>query len=226
MKNKKHIISLIMLICVCTIKAQNNVILEALEGGVEIPTVVMCDGKTWMSHNLGADYTLNPNIPVAGIHGAKYQWGRLAPALTQVEANTNSGSIVGWNITNAPNAAWGNSKTSNDPCPAGFKVPTQVQWQALTGCASVSTVGNFANDGNFTSAFVFSSGTNSLTLPYTGKRDYLTGSMTNRGGSGWYWSSTEINNDRAFLLLFVGNSFNPTHNELRTAGQSIRCIAE
>ncbi|MCT3947637.1 hypothetical protein HZQ32_03705 [Elizabethkingia anophelis] len=117
--------------------------------------------KNFMCYNLGADSSVNPFIAQASIHGAKYQWGRLSAGANQSVDQSNSGAIVGWNTTNASDGAWSDSnRTANDPCPTGYKVPSQSQWQALSSSSNntISYVGpwvdNSSNPGDW-----FGSGT-------------------------------------------------------------------
>lgn len=70
--------------------------------------------QEFICHNLGADESLDPHVPVQGIHGNYYQWGR-----SDIVANayTPVGDITGWNTTNAPAGAWQDAtKTATDPC--------------------------------------------------------------------------------------------------------------
>jgi len=77
------------------------------------------NSKAWMRHNLGADTSLDPDVPVQGIHGNYYQWGR--PNVV-ADASTPPGSIAGWSPA-APDNYWQDAtKTTNDPCPSGFRV--------------------------------------------------------------------------------------------------------
>jgi hypothetical protein len=46
---------------------------------------------TFMAHNLGADYSLDAHIPVQGIHGNYYQWGR---STIVANASTSSAATV------------------------------------------------------------------------------------------------------------------------------------
>ncbi|RMZ60752.1 hypothetical protein D1632_01875 [Chryseobacterium nematophagum] len=200
--------------------------------------VVMC-GKTWKAHNLGANESLDPNVPVAGIHGDKYQWGRINPILTQTQDQANAGPVT-WNFNDASDGSWGPSRTSNDPCPQGFRVPTQAEWQALNSCSSVGRIGPFGDDASlFSSALTYTSGSNKLTFPAAGFRSHLSipnnptlgGVLQMRNEVGMYWSSTSYyttqNNPAAYSFGFNSSSVNPSSNAgYRIEGHSVRCIAE
>ncbi|MFV5686519.1 FISUMP domain-containing protein [Flavobacterium sp. GB2R13] len=181
--------------------------------------------KKFMCYNLGATNTLlDPNIPVQAIHGNYYQWGRSAPV---ANASTSSAAITGWNSVNAANGSWADgSKTAYDPCPVGFRVPTKVQWDGVLANNTVSRTGSWTNDGNFSTAISWgpNASTKTLTLPAAGYRIGTDGTLLNRGGSGFYWSSTE-SSTYAGSLAFGGGSASTT-NTNRTHGLSVRCVSE
>jgi uncharacterized protein (TIGR02145 family) len=183
--------------------------------------------KVFSCFNLGAtDTTVDPNIPIQGIHGNYYQWGSNTVVAT---ASTSAGAISGWNTTAAANGAWLDaSKTANDPCPTGFRVPTNAQWSGVLNAAlnTITRTGSWSNsETNFTTAISFGTSTvKTLTLPAAGFRSYYDGTLTNRGANGGYWSSTE-NDSFAWYLGFNSSSAN-TSNSNRASGFSVRCVSE
>ena len=182
------------------------------------------NSQPWLRHNLGANTSLDPDIPVEAIHGNYYQWGR-----PTVVANTTTppGAIAGWNTSNAADGSWlDSSKTVNDPCPSGFRVPTSQQWQNMLNNTTASNLGTFTDSpSNFGSAKVFTSGSNKMTLPTSGGRANADGSLLGRGNSGDYWSSTQSTSPYSFLLAIISGSPAVTSTG-RVAGFSIRCISE
>ena len=191
-------------------------------------TTVVLPGnpEAWMRHNLGANTSLDPdqNPSVIGLHGNYYQWGRAAVV---ANASTPAGAIGGWNTANAPDNSWQDAtKTANDPCPAGFRVPTRQQFTNLINSNTTSNIGTFTNSAtNYGSAKVFGSGTNKLTLPTAGNRSNADGALNNRGGYGSYWSSTPYTATNAYYLAFSSTSVGVNGGN-RTGGFSIRCISE
>ena len=191
------------------------------------PTVVVNTSSTttltFMAHNLGADNSLDPHIPEQGIHGNYYQWGR---STIVADAYTSAVAITGWNTTSAANGAWADgSKTANDPCPTGYRVPTNAQWSLVDSYNAQTTTGSFiSNATNFGAARHFGAGANKLTLPAAGFRNASNGALTNRGYLGFYWSSTE-NGTNAVSLYFRSSSAT-TVNINRTNGFSVRCVSE
>jgi uncharacterized protein (TIGR02145 family) len=192
------------------------------------PTVVVNTSAsttlTFMAHNLGADNSLNQDTPVQGIHGNYYQWGI---STIVADASTSSGAISGWITTAAANGAWADgSKTANDPCPTGYRVPTIAQWFLVDSYNAQTTTGSFSNsETNFGAARHFGAGANKLTLPAAGYRTNSNGGLTNRGNVGLYWSSTE-NGTTANALYFDSSPANADSNFNRTFGFSVRCVSE
>ncbi|HFK5529585.1 TPA: FISUMP domain-containing protein [Elizabethkingia anophelis] len=189
--------------------------------------------RDFMCHNLGADYSADPFTPSAAIHGAKYQWGaqtnETGRYISQSYDQSNSGVIPGWKsyVTPKPNGSWSDTnKTANDPCPSGYRVPTQAQWQAvIDNNDNVEGVGSW-NDGNYTSALYFRNSSNirTLMLPTAGRRFATDGLLYSRGNLAYYWSSS-IFTSNAQILFFYNTGVNVGKFD-RTNGIPVRCIAE
>jgi hypothetical protein len=188
----------------------------------------------FMCHNLGTDESRDPFIYHSSISGGLYQWGRKTdgheqlssePTITQsptmvpnhsyiIQSNANSwtadpnmtslwgdGYIEPFNTNNAP---FTQKKGINDPCPAGWKVPSYKQWLSII----VGYNGGTYNDGG---AYLPATGTANdlsgainpampgaaanginigplLYLPFGGMRGGWV--AVNIGFAGSYWSST------------------------------------
>lgn len=185
------------------------------------------DYKVFACYNLGAtDTTLDPNLPEQAIIGNYYQWGS---ANVCANASTSSALISGWNTAAAANGEWvDGSKTVNDPCPTGFRVPTKTQWDGVLANNTVSRTGvSWTNSAsNFTTAIHFGPNVNTktLTLPAAGSRGNTNGALGGRGSNGYYWSSTE-NSTSAWALNFASSSASSNSNG-RANGFSVRCISD
>ncbi len=134
-----------------------------VEAGASAPLcwakVSATDTLFFMCHNLAsANTSADPFTPSWEINGGYWQWGRKGPDASQwLNTNTtefahgptgpgageaNDADIAGWNQTGAPNGAWSDaSKTVNDPCPTGYRLPTLAQWTAVIANNSGGDVG-------------------------------------------------------------------------------------
>ena len=189
--------------------------------------------KAFMCHNLGADQSADPFTASWRLNGNYYQWGRAAVAAAgptgPSSGEANSGAIAGWNNSAAANGAWSDaSKTANDPCPAGFRVPTKTQWDAVLNTSLNPTrtyQGTWSGSStNYSSGLRIGSGTSGLYLPAAGIRIGPEGFLVDRGAGGPYWSSTESGSVAWHLNFFNGNAFTTTI--ARDYGMSVRCVAE
>ncbi|HFK5538439.1 TPA: FISUMP domain-containing protein [Elizabethkingia anophelis] len=187
--------------------------------------------KEFMCQNLGSTLGVDPFSPEAGNHGAKYQWGtqnnETGRYISQSDDQSNSGAITGWNSSSKPNGSWSDTtKTGNDPCPSGYRVPTSSQWQAVINNNNLERVGSFADEWNYTSALYIKNPSNmsTLMLPAAGYRYYSDGMLYSRGYYGHYWSSSEATSG-ASRLYFNSSSVDVLDGN-RSFGFSVRCVAE
>jgi len=187
---------------------------------------------TFQCFNLGAVATSNPYTPRWELNGNYWQWGRLDKAAdgpSNGTSGTNDGEVTGWNTTNAANGSWANnSKTGADPCPAGFRIPTQTQWSnVISNNGSVTFIGSSwsSSSTNYSSGLRIGSGNSGLFLPAAGFRSDINGALNSRGSNGSYWSSSEANEvNLARYLNFSLNSTNGGLLETRSKGMSVRCV--
>jgi uncharacterized protein (TIGR02145 family) len=140
------------------------------------------------------------------------------------ESEANSGEISGWDSSNAPSGAWSDdTKTANDPCPVGFRVPTNAQWHGVLSNNTQSIVGTWSDSAtNYSSGRFFGS---DLMLPAAGRRYDSSGASGHRGYYGYYWSSSGNGSSDAWYLYFYSSSAD-TNDNLRRNGRSVRCVAE
>jgi uncharacterized protein (TIGR02145 family) len=182
-------------------------------------------GKIWMDRNLGASQVATSSTD-ANSYGDLYQWGRRADghqcrnsATTTTLSSTNTPAHGGFIRTSYSPYDWRNPQNTNlwqgvngvnNPCPSGYRIPTETELNAeRTSWSSNNSGGAFASP---------------LKLPMAGLRDNGNGSLLNVGSSGYYWSST-VSGTNSRNLLF--NSSNATMGASgRVLGISVRCLKD
>ena len=190
--------------------------------GLSSTDVYSTTGKTWMDRNLGATQVATSSTDAAS-YGDLYQWGRNTDGHEQRNSTTASGPVTSgsegtnfitsggdW-LSTQDDTRWnGSTKGTHDPCPAGFRVPTETEWDAeRAGFSSINASGAYASV---------------LKLPVAGYRNFSTGALTSVGSSGNYWSST-VSGTNARYLGFTSSTAIMYANS-RAYGFSVRCIKE
>ncbi len=204
------------------------------------------DYLIFMSHNLGADETIDPLWPAKGLNGNYYQWGRVEAIAT---VDTPDGIISDFQNSPSqdirePQLLNSNAdpdllqlintaiRTDKDPCPQGWRLPTVIEWAGVAGNNTVTYMGNWVDgSNNYTSGVKI--GTD-LFLPAAGMRhcgdpyapEIPRGTLTERNYYGNYWTSYEINPGwNAALLRFTQNSL-PVITTYKSQGVSVRCVIQ
>lgn len=224
-----------------------------MSGGFAQFPIIVEDGNlnTFMTHNLGADTDAPPLTPSWRLNGAYFQWGRkpidtngdwfisklneggsgFVAAPTGADATkANSSNVGSWSTSIAPNDAWQSTSTegfplkaSSDPCPAGWRIPTNNEWISYTGWSNVAGASWTDSPTNYTSGKLLN---NRVYFPAAGYRDDFNGSLQERGISGYYWSSTSSGSLYAFAYVFDGFTNGSLSQNDRKIGCSIRCVQE
>jgi hypothetical protein len=181
-------------------------------------------GKTWMDRNLGASQVATSSTD-QNAYGDLYQWGRRADGhqcrtspttatLSSVDQPAHGNFIL---APNAPNDwrspqntnLWQGVTGVNNPCPSGYRVPTQNELQNELS-SWVSTSSNSA----YNSILKFTIG---------GSRSESTAGINQLNNTGYYWASTVFGN--VSWLLSINNTSSLTYTG-RGVGMSVRCIKE
>ena len=180
-------------------------------------------GKTWMDRNLGASQVAASSTDILA-YGDLYQWGRAADGhqcrtspttatLSSVDQPANGNFILvnsapfNWRSPQNVNL-WQGVNGVNNPCPSGYRIPTQAELIAeYQSWSTQNSAGAFASPLKWTRA---------------GNRDAGSGSLFGVGVSGDYWSSTVSGTFSYNLDLSTGSVFMNFDN--RGNGFSVRCI--
>ncbi len=177
-----------------------------------------------MDCNLGAN-RIAQSVNDAAAFGNLYQWGRgndgyllLGSGETKCQSigdNPGHGNFIknasapyDWRFSKNDNL-WQGVNGINNPCPAGFRIPTRAEWQAERQ----------SWNGQYNSAGAIAS---PLKLPMAGYRRCDSGMLSNVGYYGYYWTSTVHGiNARAFSFDASSTNSAPYY---RAQGFSVRCI--
>jgi len=116
------------------------------------------------------------------------------------------------------NNLWNGTYPSNNPCPSGFRVPTQAEWAGV----NTNNTHTWVGDGY---TFTSDSTRYALFLPAAGYRGSTNSAFNAVGAYGYYWSST-VAGTNAYNLYFNSTTVNPANNTNRANGFSVRCVAE
>ena len=192
---------------------------EQTVGVVENPAT----GKTWMDRNMGASQVAT-SLTDSDAYGDLYQWGRLTDGhqfRTSDTTSVQSGSdIPGHNLLIvAPGSAldWRNPQNNNlwqgvdginNPCPTGYRLPTDAEWTEEIGTWDSPDAA-----GAFNSV---------LKLTQAGNRGRSSGVLRKEGETGNYWSST-ADETKGRDLAINGATMYSDH---RAFGFSVRCIKD
>jgi uncharacterized protein (TIGR02145 family) len=214
-------------------------------------TITSPTGKVWMDRNLGAN-----NTPTAfddyQNYGNLYQWGRGSDGHQVVSfndktiANPNSNTtstkytsgsstrfIIGgtgtfifdWRVS-SNNFLWDGVNSINNPCPNGFRLPTNTEANAEANLIMANS-----NTNKRIAAFAL------LKLTASGYRYVEVGQFIETGVTGRYWTSTTggtyvpgngiPGQGPGVYHFFISSSSAGTSNQTtRASGFSVRCIQD
>lgn len=169
---------------------------------------VIISGVRWATRNVDAPGTFTSNPEDAGMH---FQWNRRK----------------GWNVA-SDFTSWDNSmplgttawETANNPCPTGWRIPTQTEFESL------NNVNNVWTTHNGISGRLFGTAPNQIFLPAAGFRYGGDGVHHHAGSGGLYWSSAQGYSGELARSQVIGSAGTQMHWFDRTVGGSIRCVAK
>jgi uncharacterized protein (TIGR02145 family) len=189
----------------------------------QIQTVTSLTGRIWMDRNLGASNVPATRADPTGF-GDLYQWGRFPDGHQCLNSSVTSSQsptdLTGHsNFITSGSGDWRDPQNDmlwqglsgiNNPCPCGFRVPTEAEW-----LAEIATWSSLDATGAFTSA---------LALPLGGYRRDNNAGYNWQGGRGYYWSSTVDGSDAIALYFNLSGGSAGTTSKKRGRGYSVRCI--
>jgi uncharacterized protein (TIGR02145 family) len=183
-------------------------------------------GQVWMDRNLGASQVAT-SFDNSAAFGYLYQWGRGADghenrySLTTSTLSSSDSPGHG-NFILSPSSGphdwrspqndnlWQGVSGTNNPCPAGFRLPTETEWEAeRLSWSSNDRAGAFASP---------------LKLVSAGYRGKFMGSVYYTGSDGCYWSSTHDGSDARYLDFTSGSAAVTISG--RASGFSVRCYED
>ncbi|MHB8790199.1 MAG: fibrobacter succinogenes major paralogous domain-containing protein [Desulfobulbaceae bacterium] len=191
-----------------------------------VGTVTSAGGRIWMDRNLGAPRVAISSTDSAA-YGDLYQWGRLTDghekrtSATTFTLSINDvpghgdfivppGTPHDWRTSQNDNL-WQGASGINNPCPSGFRLPTEAEWNnEITSWSSRDSVGAFASP---------------LKLVLAGIRRSGNGTIDSEGSYGFYWSST-VEGIYGLNLEFDIANHATIYGAGRALGFSVRCIKD
>jgi len=178
---------------------------------------VIINGVTWATRNVDKPGTFATNPESTGMF---YQWNRkIGWSATDPMINSNGGTI--WDTSQSLGSTW---EKSNDPSPAGWRVPTIYEIQSLLNAEKVTSEWTTINGINGRKFTEIATG-NSIFLAAAGCRGYDDGTVCCIGSNGIFWSSTQSGSDVAYRLNFISGN-ESWFSGIRSFGFNVRSVKD
>jgi uncharacterized protein (TIGR02145 family) len=194
---------------------------NSMSGSISTPLqVTSTTGKIWMAMNLGAVRVATSSNDANG-YGDLYQWGRAKDGHQSRSSSTSPILLGNFNmvtslyitgssdwLTTTNNNLWQGINGANNPCPTGYRIPTQAEWQAEITSMSSNGLNVF---------------TSVLKLTFNGYRN-SSGQLSNINTNGLYWSSTISTTTSSMCMAFNTSLVGQMFGNSRSLGEGVRCI--
>ena len=173
---------------------------------------VTINGVKWATCNVDVPGTFAANPEDAGKF---YQWNR------KTAWNATDSTVIDWDSTFPEGDAWAKA---NDPCPAGWRLPTRGDFHKLLDPDKVSDEWTTVN-GISGRKFTDKKTGYSIFLPSVGIRGRTIGVLLDVGKYGFYWGSAPSGSEEAYYFNF-SNGYAHQYGHDRRYGSAIRCVAD
>ena len=189
-------------------------------------TGLKINGVKWAQYNVAA---VNTFAAKPDMYTEFYQWNRLT-------AWADTGSVSGWSGSGiSRDTFW-----TVNPCPNGWRLPTQLEFQALYSSGTTWVAANSAR-GNVVAGRFFGPNhtttascklpnpmVNCIFLPAVGFRDGVSGLLTEQDNTGIYWSSTHYKSasvgNHGYTLNFNYTTVLTDNHLYKASGFPVRCV--
>jgi uncharacterized protein (TIGR02145 family) len=203
------------------------------------------DGKLWLNNNLGADRaninksSFNPGRQDGyEAYGSFFQWGRKpdghelinwssSTTGTPLNSTTNTRvdnpshalfiitNFTDWRNT-LDSTIWKTATSPNNPCPAGYRVPTLTELNVLISAADITNI--------------YMANNSILKLPASGYRNghiSTSGNLSSIGNTGLYYTSSSNSSSAGSSYIYELSSTSTSSFLINNAnGASVRCIKD